>query len=286
VAILADPVFERDDPRVHTSAKPTATTVAQSATVDTAHRVLRDVAGPNELANISRLPATRQEAEAIMALTPSGSGMMATDFNACRTTAMSGQLGRYRVVHFATHSIINTEHPELSGVMLSLMDEQGKSEDGFLQLHDIYNLDLSETQLVVLSACRTGLGKDVKGEGLIGLTRGFMYAGSRSVVASLWKVDDRATAELMKNFYEGMFEEGLTPAAALRKAKETMWKQPRWHAPYFWAAFVLQGEYRDPIAMPHTNPVKTYVLISAAVILMLASLYGLMRRQRKRQAQF
>ncbi|MBC7912315.1 MAG: CHAT domain-containing protein, partial [Pyrinomonadaceae bacterium] len=108
---------------------------------------------------------------------------------------------------------------------------------------EIYNLKLS-AELLVLSACQTGLGKEIKGEGLIGLTRGFMYAGSQRVAASLWKVDDAATAELMARFYRGMLKEGHTPAAALRTAQVEMWQQKQWRAPYYWAAFVLQGEWK------------------------------------------
>jgi CHAT domain-containing protein len=131
----------------------------------------------------------------------------------------------------------------------------------------------------VLSACRTGLGKDVKGEGMIGLSRGFMYAGSRSVIASLWKVDDRATAELMKHFYQAMFEEGLTPAAALRKAKASMRRQSRWRAPYFWAAFVLQGEYKDTIPVPRT-PIRNYALIAMFILVVIAAaIYSFKRRR-------
>src|SRR6185503_12637818 len=112
---------------------------------------------------------------------------------------------------------------------------QGNRQDGFLRLNEIYNMKLS-ADLVVLSACQTALGKDIKGEGLVGLARGFMYAGAARVVASLWKVDDRATAELMKYFYEGMFGQSqLRPAAALRAAQAQMQKQPRWRSPYFWA---------------------------------------------------
>ena len=96
----------------------------------------------------------------------------------------------------------------------------------------------------MLSACDTGLGKEVKGEGLVGLARGFMYAGAARVVASLWKVDDEATADLMTHFYRLMLEDGKRPAPALRDAQITIWKQKRWNAPYYWAAFVLQGEWR------------------------------------------
>src|SRR6185369_10835773 len=133
--------------------------------------------------------------------------------------------------------------PELSGIVLSLVDEQGRPQNGFLRLYDIYNLKL-EADLVVLSACQTALGKEIKGEGLVGLTRGFMYAGAPRVVASLWQIDDRATAEFMGRFYEAMLRQGLKPAAALRAAQVAMWKGRRWQAPHYWAAFTLQGEWR------------------------------------------
>jgi CHAT domain-containing protein len=98
--------------------------------------------------------------------------------------------------------------------------------------------------LVVLSACETALGKPVEGEGLLGLTRGFMYAGAPRVVASLWEVDDKATGELMKKFYEGMFVHRLTAAAALRAAQDAIRREPQWRSPYYWAGFVLQGDWR------------------------------------------
>jgi CHAT domain-containing protein len=146
-------------------------------------------------------------------------------------------------VHFATHGILNSKQPELSGVVLSLLDEQGKPQNGFLRLHDVFNLNLP-AELVVLSACETGLGEEVKGEGLVGLTRGFMYAGSPRVVVSLWSVDDEATSQLMVKFYKKMLQDGLKPAAALRAAQIEMWEQKQWQAPYYWAAFTLQGEWR------------------------------------------
>jgi len=146
-------------------------------------------------------------------------------------------------VHFATHSLLNNQHPELSGVVLSLVDEQGEPRDGFLRLHEIYNLKLN-ADLVVLSSCQTALGKQIKGEGLVGLTRGFMYAGAPRVVASLWKVSDTATAELMRRFYENILNAKLRPAAALRVAQVSLLKEKQWAAPYYWAGFVLQGEWR------------------------------------------
>jgi CHAT domain-containing protein len=131
----------------------------------------------------------------------------------------------------------------LSGVVLSLVDEQGNPQVGFLRAHEIYNLKLN-ADLVVLSACRTALGKEIKSEGLIGLTRGFLYAGASAVVATLWDVRDEATAELMKRFYRGMLKEGMHSAAALRAAQVSMWKDKRWEAPYYWAGFALQGEWK------------------------------------------
>jgi CHAT domain-containing protein len=156
---------------------------------------------------------------------------------------MDPALSQYRIVHFATHGLLNSEHPEFSGLVFSLVNERGKAQDGFLQLQDIYNLNLS-ADLVVLSSCETALGKEISGEGLVGLTRGFMYAGATRVVASLWNVSDAATARLMADFYRAMEHDGLRPAAALRSAQIQMWKQKRWSSPYFWAAFQIQGEWR------------------------------------------
>ena len=161
-----------------------------------------------------------------------------------RATVTSPEIGDYRILHLATHGLLNSVHPELSGIVLSLVDRQGQAQDGFLRLNEIYNLKLA-ADLVVLSACQTALGKDIQGEGLVGLTRGFMYAGAPRVMASLWKVDDRATAELMKHFYTAMLgTEALRPAAALRAAQVRMWKTKGSEAPYYWAAFTLQGEWR------------------------------------------
>jgi len=128
-------------------------------------------------------------------------------------------------------------------LVLSMVDAQGKPQNGFLRANDIYNLKLP-ADLVVLSACQTGLGKEIKGEGLIGLTRGFMYAGAARVVVSLWSVNDKATADLMTRFYEKMLKQGKRPAAALRAAQVEMWQQKQWQSPYYWAAFTMQGEWR------------------------------------------
>jgi CHAT domain-containing protein/tetratricopeptide (TPR) repeat protein len=286
VAVLADPVFEQDDPRVKTAGQANTSTSDEPARTDEAHRALRDV---GVLANGGRMPrllASREEAEAIVAAAPPAEGLKAVGFDASRARAMSPDLSSYRIVHFATHGLLNNDHPELSGIVLSLVDERGQPVDGFLRLHDIYNLDLP-VELVVLSACSTGLGKDVRGEGIIGLTRGFMYAGAASVMASLWKVDDEATAELMGHFYRNLLRNDLPPAAALREAQLAMWKQRRWHAPYFWAAFVLQGEYRarlDAVEQP-ANISSSSNLLAAGMMFFLSAGGFLFIRRRRRNAK-
>jgi CHAT domain-containing protein len=149
-----------------------------------------------------------------------------------------------------------------------------------MPLRDIYNLNLS-ADLVVLSACDTALGKDIKGEGLVGLTRGFMSAGSSSVVASLWKVDDRATAVLMTDFYQAMLEDGLPPAAALRSAKQKLRQEKAWSQPYFWAGFVLQGEYRERIVPEKKSWVRLGLLGSLVLVLVSSGLLILQTRRRR-----
>jgi CHAT domain-containing protein len=146
-------------------------------------------------------------------------------------------------VHFATHAVSDSEHPERSGLVLSLFDRHGQPQNGFLGLEQIYGLNLP-ADLVGLSACDTALGRDIGGEGLVGLVRGFMYAGATRVMASLWSVDDEVTAQLMAHFYQHLEQEGLSPAAALRAAQIEIRKESRWSAPYYWAAFQIEGEWR------------------------------------------
>lgn len=252
LAIFADPVFSADDGRMTGKDNPTLDSCApapqstqpkgikaQKLPLDL-QRNLRDL----DLRGIQRLPNTRIEAERILALVPPNQRSAACAFTANYdqvTQANRKPLNQYRIVHFATHGFINNNRPQYSGLVLSLVDPQGKPRDGFLRLRDIFNLKLS-ADLVVLSACQTGLGKNIRGEGIVGLTRGFMYAGSKRVVTSLWSVDDAATAQLMGHFYRGMLKEKQTPAVALRNAQLQMWKSNP--DPRLWAAFTLQGEWR------------------------------------------
>lgn len=245
VAVLADPVFDGNDSRVRAGGG-RAVAALTSAPPKGLARSLRDVgeAGGEDLA-LTRLDYSLQEANSITSAAPRGSWMKAVGFRASRATATSPALRQFSIVHFATHGLLNEKHPELSGIVLSLVDERGRPSDGFLSLRDIYRLELP-ADLVVLSACRTGIGKQVRGEGMIGLTRGFMYAGAPRVVVSLWRVEDEATAELMKRFYRHMLGKNRMPAAAaLRRAKIEMAEGGGpWGAPYYWAGFVLQGDWK------------------------------------------
>ena len=242
-AILADPVFDVKDERVSPSSKATPINHAALIRADELGRSASDLGlTRNGALLLNRLIYTRNEANAIMAVIPSGKGFEALDFEASRATAVSGVLNNYHIIHFATHGLLNNRHPELSGLVLSLVNQEGKARKGFLNLQDIYDMKL-RADLVVLSGCETGLGEDIEGEGLIGLTRGFMYAGASRVVASLWSISDLATANLMAEFYKSM-ETGMSPPAALRAAQIYMWKRQQWKSPYYWAAFQIQGEWR------------------------------------------
>jgi len=231
VVVLADPVFEADDPRLRSLRRAGGPLAGQGPVVE-------------GRLSVPRLAATRLEADAIVSQVPAGMGAKRTDFGASRTAATSPDLAEYRIVHFATHGVFDPDNPGSSGIVLSLFDERGRAQDGLLRLRDIYSLRLP-ADLVVLSACNTALGKRILGEGLVGAVRGFMYAGSRRVVASLWKVDDDATVEFMRRFYAAMFDQRDSPAASLRQSQLAMFREQRWRAPFYWAAFGIQGEWRQ-----------------------------------------
>lgn len=238
ITLVADPVFETDDSRVLSKVQNKADDKTENL-VKTAKRS----ADESGLTNFSRLRFSRDEADNIAAIAAKMNPIEIVDFEANKENITGGKTGKSNIIHFATHGLINSQHPELSGIVLSLVNEKGESKDGFLRLFEIYNLSL-DADLVVLSACQTALGREIKGEGLIGLTRGFMYAGSPRVVASLWSVDDRATSELMRRFYQKLLRDKMRPAAALRAAQIEMRQNPRFSDPYFWAAFTLQGEWK------------------------------------------
>jgi CHAT domain-containing protein/Tfp pilus assembly protein PilF len=232
IAIIADPVFSPEDPRLHS-----ANTSMKPRVLDAA---VRNVTRGSKLA---RLEHSAEEAHAIVSLTRGGS-LALLGFQATKEAVLSGKLADYRIVHFATHGLIDPDHPQLSGLALSLYDEGSKPIDGFLDLNSIFAMKLN-ADLVVLSACESGEGQLVGGEGLMGLTRGFFHAGAPTLTVSLWSVDDEATSELMRHFYEAVLGPArLKPAAALRATQQAMLSNSRWQDPYYWAAFTVQGDWR------------------------------------------
>jgi CHAT domain-containing protein len=238
VAVFADPIFSPSDPRLERT-----TDTPSSARAGFGDRLF-DSRYQQEM-GLNRLQNTEYEAQAIEALVPEDQRMIARGFAANREQVVEGALNQYRVLHFATHGEVNTGFPGLSKLFLSNFNDQGRYESGTLLLEDIYNLELN-ADLVVLSACDTALGQEIRGEGLVGFTQGFLYAGASSLLVSLWKVPDRATAELMKRFYSYVLdsEGNLKPAEALQKAQSSMAAERRWRDPYLWAAFVLQGDWQ------------------------------------------
>ncbi len=201
--------------------------------------------------------------------------------DATREQLLKMDFSQYAILHFATHGLLNPEHPEKSGLLLSSKNREGKSVDPFIGLQDIYSLR-APVDLVVLSACQTGLGKEIRGEGLVGLTRGFMYAGATSVVASLWKVEDKATAELMKRFYVEMLKNGKPPAEALRSAQNSIRQEPQWSSPHYWAGFTLQGEYRYVVNSSRRWSIYWIVLVVGPVVVVAFYLYRYLIRKATR----
>jgi len=274
LAAFGDPVFASNYAQYKDTSTSQYIASAQPLVVEQWQHALRDIEPEGDSFNPATIhPLFYSKLELAKLRDVAGpDSFVSTGFDATREKLAEADLTKYAILHFATHGILDPKRPEKSGLFLSMVNRDGRPENGFVGLQDIYNLH-TPVDLVVLSACRTGLGKDVRGEGLIGLTRGFMYAGASSVVASLWKVDDEATAELMKRFYVNMLQREMPPAAALRAAQNSIRQQPQWRAPYFWAAFTLQGEYRHSIkhqpASSFARPAK--VAIGLAVLLLLIS---------------
>lgn len=233
IGVIADPVFSVSDQRL-AKIKQIKKTTAEPTLAAT----LRDF----DLKTLSRLPLTRVEAEKIFQNAPQNTTLN-LDFKASRERIFNGEFDRFDILHFATHGFLNQQHPELSGVVLSLFDDQGNAQNGFLRTQDLFLLNL-KPQMVILSACQTGLGKQIENEGLVGLTRSFLTNGTPRVVAAMWKVDDTATAELMTRFYRNLLTENQAPATALRAAQNELRQIPRFSHPRFWAGFTLTGEWR------------------------------------------
>lgn len=201
------------------------------------------VAAPDiDSADLPGLPYARMEADSIAALLPKDQVWLALGSEASRANVMAADWRRFTVAHFASHAIVDRRRPELSGIVLSPPPGAGHSQDGTLRVNDIYNLDMP-VNLVVLSGCETAAGRGLDSEGVFSLARAFFYAGTTRVVASLWPVDDRATAAFMGEFYRALLIEHTSAAGALRSAQRRLVSDSRWASPYYWAGFVLQGDW-------------------------------------------
>jgi CHAT domain-containing protein len=212
--------------------------------------------------------------------------LIVSDFAATRDQFLNTDLTQFAILHLVTHGYFNPRHPENSGFVLTTINREEKQLNGFVGLREIYELR-APVLLVVLSACQTALGKDVRGEGLMGLTRGFMSAGASSVVASLWEVEDAATAELMKLFYSNMLQRGMKPAEALRAAQNSIRQRPEWRSPYYWAAFTLQGNPQviRPNAEASGFALRSRIAVIGGLLLLgVGAAWWFRRRPRTRNA--
>jgi len=247
--LVADPVFSADDPRAKGSTAGAANKAeTRGIGLDSA---VEDVAGESAAANgkglqLARLSGTRTEAEQIAQLVKKSGGQteLWLDLKASEDDVKAGNMQSYRVIHLATHGLLNADRPQFTGVVLSLVGN--KANDGFLRTDEVFNMNLG-AHLVMLSACETGLGKEKRGEGVIGLTRAFIYAGTPTVGVSLWSVADKSTAELMTDFYRrllGPATPAVSASAAMREAQLAMISGKKYSAPFYWAPFVLVGDWR------------------------------------------
>ena len=246
LAILADPVYSATDGRLKSIQNQQLNkqqNQQNSISIELERSALKRSGDILNRQGWTRLLGTRTEAETLLQLVPKANRLQVFDFDANYNWATSSALNQFRILHFATHGFVNDANPELSGIVLSLVDKQGKDIRGYLRLGDLFNLDYP-ADLIVLSACETGLGKEIQGEGLVGLTRGLMYAGAERLVVSLWQVDDKGTAAFMQEFYKQMLQSGKPANEALRATQLKMWHSEKWRHPNYWAAFTFLGEWR------------------------------------------
>ncbi len=236
IAILADPIFNLNDDRLIQK-------TSSTKQLEVTETIARDRAARSLI--LSRIPGTAVEANDIRQLLSPTESLIVTGFDSTYNWVTTAPLSQYRYLHLATHGIFDEERPELSSLIFSLYNAKAAPQRAFLRLPDLFNLNLP-AEMVTLSACQTGLGNSVPGEGLVGMTRGLMYAGAKRVTVSLWSVPDQETAQLMQRFYRNLLDQKgpkISHSAALRSAQLQMWKQGI--HPYYWSAFVMQGEWRN-----------------------------------------
>ena len=275
LAAFGDPVFQPAQVAQNSTTKMIA---LQVSSIMRWRSAIRDIKPKRDSFDASMVPQLFYAARELANLRElaGDNALVLSDVAATRESFLNTDLAQYAMLHLATHGIFDPDQPADSGLLLSTTNREGQPIDGFLRLQDIYQLR-APVQMVVLSACETALGRDVEGEGLIGVTRGFMYAGASSVVASLWKVDDAATAELMRLFYTNMIQHGMRPGEALRVAQNSIRQHSNWRSPYYWAAFTLQGEYSEVIKpMPPSRvagfTLQWKIVVGVVLLLTLATL--------------
>ena len=237
LAVLADEVYELNDPRF-----PGAP-------------MKRGNKNDQFPGDVDRLDASAQEAAAIVAGLPPAKVLKAVGFSANRDLVTSGRLRDYRILHIAAHAYYSFDNPALSALVLSRYDSLGRPRNGLLRIKDISAQDLRE-DLVVLSACGSALGKEVRGEGIVGWPWAFLSAGASQVVMSFWNIGDDSTANLMQRFYKGM-SHGMPASLALREAQLQMWKEGK--SPWSWGGFIAQGEWKvQPFSLNKTLPAVSF----------------------------
>jgi CHAT domain-containing protein len=216
LALFADPVFDSGDRRAQ--------------------------AEPNSAPPVlARLPYSGEEARMVQQIVPHQDAWIVTGLDVNRETLKKADLSRFRVIEFATHTIISDSNAEASGIALSMVTRGGVPRAGFVNATELASLKI-RSELVVLSGCETALGPSIRGEGLVSLARPLFVAGTRAVLATLWRSDDQASSEFMRLYYGALFGAHQPPATALRTAQQAMWKNTRWRDPSFWAAYVLVGD--------------------------------------------
>lgn len=233
IAVYADAVYSTSDPRVSGAHPRAAETISMNETLR-----LATEAG---MANLPRLSGSRDEARAIAALNGAANTSVHLGFRAEAAAVRAEDWSDYDVVHFGVHALMNPERPAFSGVVLTMVHPDGAPQNGVLWLSGIYALHMP-VDLVVLSGCHTASGREIPGEGLEGLSRALFFSGARSVVGSLWSVEDRETSTLMQRFYRNMIRRKMAPAAALRRAQLDTAGDPATSAPFHWAGFTVQGD--------------------------------------------
>ncbi len=257
--VFSDPVFTKDDSRISAENKAEENSKTESVSLES----FRFVESLNSLA---RLMASKDEADSIIDILGTSNADAFSGYSASREQLLNAKTADYKIIHFATHGLINEERPELSGIVLSRFDENGQKLNEFVRLQDIYGLNLN-SDLVVLSACSTGIGKEVRGEGLMSLNNAFLQVGAKTVMSSLWKVEDNATLELMKNFYQTLSDEKVTPSKALQEAQIKMWQSGRYKSPFYWAAFTVQGDYKRAPNLSKDFPYTIFLSVIGLALL-------------------